>query len=289
MARDIFGDDHSEDAAEERPRRLEPGEDRGGRLGEGQPHEAVPAVAGGEDQGLTHPRPAGLGVGDEAHLAEVHLKLPARLPVGDAHGGGAGRATHAEDLQCVAVQGALGHDGALAAQQLMRLDRGETLGDNPGLELIVVGHQHRPGDAVAVGTMWAYRLAHLGQQHVVQLLLAAGAVEAGVCGGSHVAPHCLAVDRRQALDRSQSLPSNPQSQHFSDLVHTNLPEHGHLPGPLVGQVAESTGSGAAAGGSQGWSYDWRKGGPMLLAELTSRWSHVAGGRHLRVITKMITD
>ena len=28
----------------------------------------------------------------------------------------------------------------------------------------------------------------------------------------------------------------------------------------------------------GWSHDWRKGGPMLLAELTPRWSHAAGGR-----------
>ena len=31
----------------------------------------------------------------------------------------------------------------------------------------------------------------------------------------------------------------------------------------------------------GWSHYWRKGGPMQLAELTSKWSHPAGGRHRR--------
>ena len=76
------------------------------------------------------------------------------------------------------MQRALGHDGALAAQQLVGLDPGEALVDHPRLELVVVGHQHRPGHAVAVGTMRAHRLAHLGQERVGQLLLAAAAVEA---------------------------------------------------------------------------------------------------------------
>ena len=29
----------------------------------------------------------------------------------------------------------------------------------------------------------------------------------------------------------------------------------------------------------GWSHHWRTGGPITLAELTSRWSHATGGRH----------
>jgi hypothetical protein len=32
----------------------------------------------------------------------------------------------------------------------------------------------------------------------------------------------------------------------------------------------------------GWSHYWRKGGPMLLAKLTSRWSHVTGGRQVAI-------
>lgn len=29
---------------------------------------------------------------------------------------------------------------------------------------------------------------------------------------------------------------------------------------------------------KGWSHNWRSDGPMLLAQLSSRWSHAAGGR-----------
>ena len=65
-------------------------------------------------------------------------------------------------------------------------------------------------------------------------------------------------------------------------MHLNLPEaHRHHPGPLVGQVATPTSAASLLVDAQGWSHHWRKGGPMLLAELTSRWSHVAGGRQRR--------
>jgi hypothetical protein len=44
------------------------------------------------------------------------------------------------------------------------------------------------------------------------------------------------------------------------------------------------------GRTPGWSYDWRKGGPMLLAELSSRWSYVTGGRHLAIAFEtLLTD
>lgn len=29
---------------------------------------------------------------------------------------------------------------------------------------------------------------------------------------------------------------------------------------------------------RGWSHNWRKGGPILVAEVSSRWSHAGGGR-----------
>ncbi len=106
--RHVVGDDHGEDATEERPRRLAPVDHRRGGLGEAQPHQAVAAVGGGEDQRPHHPPLAGLGIGDEAHPPEVDLQLRARLAVGHPHGGGAHRAAHAQDLQGVTVQGALG-------------------------------------------------------------------------------------------------------------------------------------------------------------------------------------
>jgi hypothetical protein len=32
----------------------------------------------------------------------------------------------------------------------------------------------------------------------------------------------------------------------------------------------------------GWSHHWRKGGPITLAELTSKWSHATGGRQILI-------
>ena len=46
-----------------------------------------------------------------------------------------------------------------------------------------------------------------------------------------------------------------------------------------GLVASPTSATPSLVDAPGWSHYWRKGGPMLLAKLTSRWSHVAGGRH----------
>ena len=46
-----------------------------------------------------------------------------------------------------------------------------------------------------------------------------------------------------------------------------------------GLVARPTSATPSLVDAPGWSHYWRKGGPMLLAKLTSRWSHVAGGRH----------
>ena len=48
-------------------------------------------------------------------------------------------------------------------------------------------------------------------------------------------------------------------------------------GAAVGLGGKFTGSSAATGGPGRWSHNWREGGPTLLAELSSEWSHIAGG------------
>lgn len=53
-------------------------------------------------------------------------------------------------------------------------------------------------------------------------------------------------------------------------------------GPLTGG-GDSTSSSTAAGGPRKWSHYWRKGGPMLVAELSSEWSHAGGGRQISAI------
>ena len=83
--RQVVGDHRGEHATEERPRRFEPVDHVLGGLTERQPHEAVPRVAGREDQRLHHPPPPRLRVDEEPHPAEVDLQLIARLPIGDAH------------------------------------------------------------------------------------------------------------------------------------------------------------------------------------------------------------
>ena len=95
----LTGDDDLEHAPEERPRRLEAGDDRRQVLAEAQPHIAVPAVDGGEDQGVRHAPAAGPRVGQQAHLPEVDLAFRARLAVSDPHRRPApGAATVAEDF-----------------------------------------------------------------------------------------------------------------------------------------------------------------------------------------------
>jgi len=181
---------------------------------------------------VAHPAPAGVGVEDQAHLAEVHLQLGPGLAVGHSHGRRPGRAADVEHLQRVAVKRALGQHHALALQ-FVGLDHGQVLVDQPGLQLVVVGGGHRPGSAVAVGAVGTNRFAHNGNQLVAERLLAGVTVEAGTGGRLHVAPHRLSVDGRQPGDGALPLAPQPQPQDLSNLVHWNLPEaHRHLPGPL---------------------------------------------------------
>jgi hypothetical protein len=68
---------------------------------------------------------------------------------------------------------------------------------------------------------------------------------------------------------SSALSPQSQPQGPTDLVDLNLPErHRHHLGPLMGQVASPTSAAPPLVDAPGWSHHWRKGGPMLLAELT---------------------
>ena len=114
----IVRDHRGEDAAEERPRRFEPVDHRLRRLAERQPHEAVPRVAGGEDQRLHDPPPPALPVDDEPHPPEVDLQLIARLPISDTHRGAttAAAAAHLQHDSAAPYATAPPRPGARAAR-----------------------------------------------------------------------------------------------------------------------------------------------------------------------------
>ncbi len=88
----------------------------------------------------------------------------------------------------------------------------------------MIGLEGRPRFTVAVGAVRSHPLAHLADQFVADLALAAVADGAGLLSGVDVAADRLAVHRRQPVYRPLALPAQPQPQHLPDLVHWNLPE-----------------------------------------------------------------
>jgi hypothetical protein len=81
--RQVVGDQGAEHPAEERPRRLAAGDHRRCRLAVREPHEAMPADTGGEDQRVHHPVPTRRRVEHQPHPPEVDLQLVTRLAVSD--------------------------------------------------------------------------------------------------------------------------------------------------------------------------------------------------------------
>ena len=191
--RQVVGDDHGEHPAEEGPRRLEALDDRGSGLAVAEPHEAVAGVAGGEDQGVDHPAPAGGRVGDQAHAPEVDLELRARLAVVDPHRRLA--LSEAAALGGEAVEGAVGDDDALAGQQVLDLHQLQVLG-HPRLDLGLMRDEGLPPGAVADRSGGTDPLAHQADHHVGQLLLPAIPGEPGGDGGLHIAADRLRGPRR---------------------------------------------------------------------------------------------
>jgi hypothetical protein len=231
--RHVVGDHGGEDPAEERPRRLEAADHGLGGLVEAQPEELVAGVAGGEQQRPDDAVATGPGVEQRAHAAEVDLEFVARLAVGDAHRRALALGSSAR-LGDVALHGAQRHVDPSTAEQIKDLHRREVVLD-PGLDLVVAASEHPPGLAVAVCSVGSHGLDHLADELVAQLLLAAAPIQAEGDGRLDVSPHGLAVDLGQPLNGAQPLVGQPEPEHFSDLEHSNLPEHSAaFPIPLTG-------------------------------------------------------
>ncbi len=224
----LSGIDNGEDPVEECPGRLEPGDDRLGRLPVGQPHEAVPRVAGGEDQGPHQPPFPGRRVDQEPHLAEVDLELPAGLPVVDPHRGLAPAEAALRHRE--AVQRPIRNLNTLAGQQLVDLDQVQLLVVDPRLDRRLLRPQRLPRRPVTGRAGRAHPQAHLPDQQIGQLLLAALTDQTGGHRRLHVTADRLAVDPTQTGDGPEALTTHPQTQNLTDL------EHGHLP---VGHAAPS--------------------------------------------------
>lgn len=221
----VVGDRDREDTTEEEPGRPEAGDHVCRRLGEGEPHVAVPRVAGGEDE-----RPAdapAFPVGEKPHPPEVDLQLGPRRRVGDPHGE-LRSASGAEALDTEADEGPIRDDGPAAGEQLVRLHHREILVEE-GPDGLLLAEEQPPGLAVAVRSGRAHRLADPADQLLGELGLVAVAHEPGCDPRRDVAPGGLAVDAGSSGGGSFTLPTQPPSQHFFDLDHRHLPEHGHPP------------------------------------------------------------
>ena len=124
------------------------------------------------------------------------------------------------------------------------------------------------------------RLHHRPQQHLGRLGLAAITTQPQPLGGGHLASHRLPVHPRQPLHHPKPVACQPQTQHLSNLEPPGMP-FAALLAPLTGSASIPPAAAPLLMGPRGWSHYWRKGGPMLLAELSSKWSHAAGGRQTR--------
>ena len=273
----VVGDHHGEDPTEELPRRLEAADDVGQRLGEGEPYEAISRHTRREDERVEDAPPIGVGVVHEPHAAEVDLELDAGFAVDDADGLLLATTGPAQ-LGAEALHGALGDAHPLAGQQGVDLDHRETLVVEPGADLLLVALEGAPRLAMTAAAMRPDPLNHRGQDLVGQLAFPAAGVDAELDGRLHVTTDGLAIDPGQTLDRPQPFAPEPEPEHLLHLEHGYLPESHRRSSDRISVGGEWTGSATGAGGPPGWSHYWRKGGPMLVAELSSRWSHARGGR-----------
>ena len=112
------------------------------------------------------------------------------------------RAADAEDLERIALQCAFGDDHSLAGQELGGLHCGQAIVDQPGLQLVMVGLEGRPGLPVPIAAVGPGLLADLGHELVVQSVFAGAPLQAGLGRGGNVALDGLSVQAHQHRDRA---------------------------------------------------------------------------------------
>jgi hypothetical protein len=247
----------------------------------GEPHEAEPGHHRREHQRPTVPLLPGLRIRDPAQLAEVDLQLIPRRTVVDPHRRPSDRSANPELFEGVAMQRPRRHHHTSPLEQLMGLHHRQALVLQPLLELVPVRIEQPAGLAPAVGPMRPHPLNHLTDQHIGQLVLVAGPVQAELLGGLHVAADRLAVHPRQPADRPQPLTTQPQPQHLSHFEHANLPE----------RHAASSGSRRQRRrqAERPRHRTWRtpQGGPItgerVVPSLATRRSHPTGETHAQVV------
>ena len=174
---------------------------------------------------VAHPAALGLGVEQQPHAPEVDLQLVPGLAVCHSDRRPLAPSGPAQ-LGAEALQSPDRHRDPLAGEQGVDLHHGQVLVVEPRPDLLGVGLEAPPGRPVAIGAMGPHLLHHQAHEDVVELVLSAVALQAGVHRRLDVAPDGLAVDPRQPLDRPQSLAPQPEPEHLSHLEHPHLPE-GH--------------------------------------------------------------
>ncbi len=159
-----------------------------------------------------------------------------------------------------------------AGEELADLHDRQAVLLEPHLDLVMVGHQQPPPLTTPIATMRSHGLHHRPDELIRQLAVAAVTHQAQTGRCVDVTADRLAVHPRQLGRLAQTFTAQPQPQHFSNLVHTNLPEHRHLSSiPLIGG-GEFTGNSTAAGGPC-----------EVVPSLAKQWSHPPGGTHLKVV------
>ena len=217
------------------------------------------------------------GSNDQTHATEVDLQLVARFAVDDPdrRPPAPGPAAHLSD---VALHRPARNLDTAPSQQLVDLHRGEIVRD-PRRDLVVVGHEHSPRLAVAVGAVRAHRLDNQADEHIGQLLVAAVADQPQRHRRIHIAAHRLAVEADQPLRRPDALAGQPQPQHLSNLEHSDLPErHSRLR-----NLADRTTATAPSAGPTKVDPSGPITGGEVVPSLALGWSHATGARHAQVV------
>ena len=97
----------------------------------------------------------------------------------------------------------------------------------PLLDVFFFGQQPVPGLTMAIRAVRANPLDHLADQLLIQLLLAAGAVNSELDSSSDIAPDRLSIHADAVGDGALALTLQPEPQCLFDLDHRYLPKrHG---------------------------------------------------------------